>query len=121
MLVKKLFNLIVMAVIIAPAVNINLAQESSDPYTACFRLHQNEPAETADVTKIRFDLYCKGNVTLWILDEENKVVEELISGDMEEGQYAVYCEISRAMLEGDCLCRIQFDGMSREMKLQLSK
>ena len=83
-----------------------------DPVSKIFTLYLNEKTEFANVTKIKFDLYKDANVILNVIDKQGEIVENLIDGSMQPGNYGVYFKSKDEIMPDELSYKIEVNGES---------
>ena len=99
---------------------INKITTDQEPSKKMFTLYQNETTEFSDLTRIQFDLNSEAHVTLIVTDLHGKIIENLIDGCMEPGQYNVYFKSASKAQNEKLSYKIAVNGLI-EMKRIISK
>lgn len=77
-----------------------------------FELYDPEVTDEKNVSEIKFSLFSEGKVILNIFDPEGNLVEELVNGDLSEGEYAVYFKVNQLIKPGYYKCVLMHNGYS---------
>lgn len=130
---KNLIKSIVLAIVILTALykvtlyskpqdSLKYSQitERTSTYKA-YRLYQNEPFEFSSVTNIRFELFKEGNVKLNIYGPDGELIETLVDGEMQPGNYSIYFKAHEGLAPGEYFYEINFDGSKKVLKMFYNK
>lgn len=72
----------------------------------------SEPVVTSDkkVAEIKFTIFNEGKVSLNVYDPEGNMIEQLVEGDLENGEYAVYFKSLKDIKTGDYNYVLNYNG-----------
>jgi hypothetical protein len=85
-----------------------------------FQLRQNYPNPFNTSTRIEFEIYKKGKVTLEIYDINGKLIQELVNSYLSEGSYIVNFDANK-LPSGVYFYRLLSNGKSTIKKMVLVK
>ncbi len=72
----------------------------------------SEPVISADkkVAEIKFTIFNEGKVSLDVYDQGGNMIEQLVEGDLENGEYAVYFKSQKEIKTGDYNYVLNYNG-----------
>ncbi|MDQ3022723.1 MAG: hypothetical protein M3R36_19490 [Bacteroidota bacterium] len=105
----------------ALGINYQIPENDKDMVYKDFKVYQNEPLEFSEVTNIKFDIYKAGEINLSIFDIGGNLIENLVDGDMEPGQYSVYFKAYEGLTPGEYFYVMKVDGLTKVMRMLYSK
>lgn len=111
---KKIINLIVVIILLISTTRMyaqtappqSAASYETAPGVLEYRLLQNFPNPFKEVTLIQFDISSTCYAKMYVTDENNKEIEKLVEGEVDNGQYSVYFKPSSKLNEGIYICRL---------------
>ncbi|MEO8446041.1 MAG: hypothetical protein ABI528_01025 [bacterium] len=86
-----------------------------------FELYQNEPERFNEVTNIRFKIIEKGDALLQVNDAEGKLIDVLVDGEMEPGEYNVYYKAVTTLEEGEYSYTLDVNGEKQTKRMFILK
>lgn len=86
-----------------------------------FELYQNEPERFNEVTNIRFKIIEKGDALLQVNNPEGKLIDVLVDGEMEPGEYNVYYKAVTTLSEGEYSYTLDVDGEKQTKRMFILK
>ncbi len=101
----------------APELSVNSPASDKNPQSKIFKLYQNQPAESEDITVIKFELQEDASVILNVFDSNGNINQNLIQGNMEPGIYNVIFKIPSNQAIDDFSYRIEVNGVAETKKM----
>ncbi len=92
-------SILIINTVYTPAQTSQSISNDNEVYKS-FELYQNSPDPFYGITKIKFDVNKKAEILLDVFSSDGEKVANLVSGEMEPGQYSVYFKADESMKEG---------------------
>lgn len=75
-----------------------------------YELYDPEISSDKNVAEIKFRIFNEGKVSLNIYDPAGNMIEQLVEGDLENGEYAVYFKSLKEIKTGDYTYVLNYNG-----------